>query len=400
MSKISCRDVWIILAGYLAAIHVGKLSAVIPVLQQDLNLSFTQAGFSLALVQAAGMLFALCIGAFSEKMGLKRCLIMALIILGLSSLAGLWITQPATLYVLRFMEGIGFLTISLCAPAILKRTSRAETLNFKMGLWSSYMGIGVSLAVLTIPLLLEYLDWQTIWAILGCLCLVIAGMIKQYLNIEPVLVTQLHSFQAATENTSFWQIVKITLTHPPIICLAIIFACYSSQWITVTGFLPTLYVEQGLDLKRAGMLVSMVVLANLGGTFGAGMLLQQGYRPHPLLSTGFVAMLCSSCLVFAANSWLSFELQVVSAVLFSLIGGMIPTTVFAITLHYAPRAYAAAASVGVVLQISACAQFFIPTLSAALISATQYWANLAIITVCLSMLGMVMTAFLFKRYPK
>ncbi|MCP5773804.1 hypothetical protein NL389_28715, partial [Klebsiella pneumoniae] len=169
---------------------------------------------------------------------------------------------------------------------------------------------------------------------------------------------------------------------------------------TVTGFLPTLYVEQGLDLKRAGMLVSMVVLANLGGTFGAGMLLQQGYRPHPLLSTGFVAMLCSSCLVFAANSWLSFELQVVSAVLFSLIGGMIPTTVFAITLHYAPRAYAAAASVGVVLQISACAQFFIPTLSAALISATQYWANLAIITVCLSMLGMVMTAFLFKRYPK
>lgn len=147
------------------------------------------------------------------------------------------------------------------------------------------------------------------------------------------------------------------------------------------------------------MLVSMVVLANLGGTFGAGMLLQQGYRPHPLLSTGFVAMLCSSCLVFAANSWLSFELQVVSAVLFSLIGGMIPTTVFAITLHYAPRAYAAA-SVGVVLQISACAQFFILTLSAALISATQYWANLAIITVCLSMLGMVMTAFLLKRYPK
>ena len=40
------------------------------------------------------------------------------------------------------------LTISLCAPAILKRISRPETLNFKMGLWSSYMGVGVSLAVL------------------------------------------------------------------------------------------------------------------------------------------------------------------------------------------------------------------------------------------------------------
>src|SRR5690606_31907889 len=157
-SKISIRDLWIILAGYLAAIHVGKLSAVLPILQQDLGLSFTQAGFSLSLVQGAWMLFALCIGALSEKVGLKRCLILALIILGLSSMAGLWIQHVAALYFFRFTEGIGFLTISLCAPAILKRISRAATLNFKMGLWSSYMGVGVSLAVFTIPMLLEYLS--------------------------------------------------------------------------------------------------------------------------------------------------------------------------------------------------------------------------------------------------
>ena len=398
MSKISIRDLWIILAGYLAAIHVGKLSAVIPILQQDLGLSFTQAGFSLSLVQGAGMLFALCIGALSEKVGLKRCLILALIILGLSSMAGLWIQHVAALYFFRFTEGIGFLTISLCAPAILKRISRAETLNFKMGLWSSYMGVGVSLAVFTIPMLLEYLSWQSIWAILGSLCLLIAVMIKRYLYIEAVTPVQPNRPQAGTENTSFWQIIKVTLTHPPILCLAIIFACYTSQWITVTGFLPTLYVEHGIDLKVAGALVSMVVLANLGGTFGAGMLLQGGWKPKTLLSTGFIAMLCSSLLAFAASSWLSFELQFVSAVLFSLIGGMIPTTIFAITLRYAPRANAAAASVGLVLQVSACGQFFVPPLSAALISTTQQWAHIATVTACLSILGILMTLLLFKRY--
>ncbi|WP_159516491.1 MFS transporter [Acinetobacter sp. 18QD2AZ41W] len=400
MSKISIRDLWIILAGYLAAIHVGKLSAVIPILQQDLGLSFTQAGFSLSLVQGAGMLFALCIGALSEKVGLKRCLILALIILGLSSMAGLWIQHVAALYFFRFTEGIGFLTISLCAPAILKRISRAETLNFKMGLWSSYMGVGVSLAVFTIPMLLEYLSWQSIWAILGSLCLLIAVMIKRYLYIEAVTPVQPNRPQAGTENTSFWQIIKVTLTHPPILCLAIIFACYTSQWITVTGFLPTLYVEHGIDLKVAGALVSMVVLANLGGTFGAGMLLQGGWKPKTLLSTGFIAMLCSSLLTFAASSWLSFELQFVSAVLFSLIGGMIPTTIFAITLRYAPRANAAAASVGLVLQVSACAQFFVPPLSAALVSTTQQWAHIATVTACLSILGILMTLLLFKRYAQ
>lgn len=398
MSKISIRDLWVIVAGYLAAMHVGKLSAVIPVLQQDLGLSFTQAGFSLSLIQGAGMFFALVIGAVSEKIGLKRCLIGALIILGLSSIAGFWIQQAAALYFFRFTEGIGFLTISLCAPAILKRISRPETLNFKMGLWSSYIGVGVSLAVLTIPLLLEYLSWQSIWAILGSLCLIIALMIKQYLHFDSAHPMQPTSIQKPTESASFWNIVKVTLTHPPILCLAIIFACYASQWTTVTGFLPSMYVENGLDLKVAGMLASMVVVANLGGTFGAGMLLQRGWKPKTLLSMGFIAMLCSSVFAFAASSWLLFELQFLSAVLFSLIGGMIPTTVFAITLHYAPRANAAAASVGLVLQFSACSQLLIPPFSAALVSATHNWANIATVSVCLSILGILMTLFLFKRY--
>jgi len=260
------------------------------------------------------------------------------------------------------------------------------------------MGVGVSLAVFTIPMLLEYLSWQSIWAILGSLCLLIAVMIKRYLYIEAVTLVQPNHPQAGTENTSFWQIIKVTLTHPPILCLAIIFACYTSQWITVTGFLPTLYVEHGIDLKVAGALVSMVVLANLGGTFGAGMLLQGGWKPKTLLSTGFIAMLCSSLLAFAASSWLLFELQLVSAVLFSLIGGMIPTTIFAITLRYAPRANAAAASVGLVLQVSACAQFFVPPLSAALVSTTQQWAHIATVTACLSISGILMTLLLFKRY--
>ncbi len=67
MSKLSIRDLWVILAGYLAAIHMGKLSVVLPILQKDLNLTLTQAGLSLSIVQGAGMLFALSIGAFSEK---------------------------------------------------------------------------------------------------------------------------------------------------------------------------------------------------------------------------------------------------------------------------------------------------------------------------------------------
>lgn len=400
MSKISSYDIWIILAGYLAAIHVGKLSAVIPILQKDLNLSFTQAGLSLSLVQGAGMLFALCIGAVSEKIGLKKCLIFALILLGMSSFAGLWIDHSISLYFFRFMEGIGFLTISLCAPAILKRLSTPETMNFKMGLWSSYMGVGVSLAILTIPVLLEWLSWQHIWALFGALCWLVALMIYHFLRYDDKQTTVTTKALSTSTSNSFLSIVKVTVTHPPILCLAVIFACYTSQWITLTGFLPSLYVSFNMDLKLAGILVSMVVLSNLGGTFGAGVLLQKGIAPFKLLQFSFLSLILCSWVVFSQPYWLIFELQYLCAILFSFIGGIIPTTVFANTLRYAPQVNAAASSMGLVLQISACAQFLVPPATAALVSSSHQWSNAAWVTVSLSTLGLLTSYYLFKIYTQ
>ena len=394
MSKISKDDLWIILAGYLAALNVGKLSPIIPILQQELALTFTQAALSLSLVQGAGMLFALSIGVFSEKVGLKRCFVLGIIILGISSLAGFFVENVISLYLFRFGEGIGFLTISICAPAILKRISSPQTLNFKLGLWSSYMGVGVSLAVLTLPIFLEWFTWQQIWAILGLVCLFTALMIQFFVKLEQ------NFSNSKTQSAHFFDILKVTITHPPVICLALIFACYTSQWITLVGFLPSLYVSEQIALKTAGMLVAVVVIANLVGTFSAGTLLQRGIKPTLLLNFGFISMLITSFMVFASKTWLGFEWQYLSAILFSLLGGLIPTTVFAITLNYAPQANAVAASVGLVIQISAFAQFIIPPLSAYLVSASQQWGNVAGVTGSLSVLGLLMVYILFHRYSK
>ena len=398
MPKLSLRDLWIILAGYLAAIHIGKLSVVLPILQKELHLTLTQAGLSISIVQGAGMLFALAIGAFSEKLGLKRCLIGGLTILGTSSIAGVWIDNIAMLYFFRFTEGIGFLTISLCAPAILKRISQPETISFKMGLWSSYMGLGVSIAVFTIPFILEFLRWQHIWVILGLLCFVSALLIQLFLNLDTTSSTVQTSVSSTQSSLS--QIIGTTLTHPPIICLALVFACYASQWTSVTSFLPSLYVENGLSLKMTGLLVSLVVVANLGGTFGAGMLLQKGWTTQMLLTIGFVGMFVTSILTFTTNSWLPFEIQFLNAVLFSMIGGVIPTTIFSMTLHYAPFASAAAASMGLVIQCSALVQFFVPPLSAAFVSATHTWASMSIVTSILCFIALSILFIFFKRYAK
>ncbi|ALH96215.1 CynX/NimT family MFS transporter [Acinetobacter equi] len=391
MSKISKQDIWIILAGYLAAINVGKLAPIIPILQNELDISFAQAGLSLSLIQGAGMLFALCIGAFSERIGLKLCLIVGLIILGISSIAGYFINTVFSLYLFRFGEGIGYLCITICAPAILKRISTSQSLNFKLGLWSSYMGGGVGFAILTIPLLLDYMTWQELWVILGCVSFFIAAMIQWCVTLkEEISISQ--------QNSSFLNILKITLTHPPVLCLAIIFSCYAGQWTTLVGLLPSMYVNDGLSLKTAGMLVSVVVLANLVGTFSGGSLLQRGISPSRLLNFSLISVLVANIIAFSTTKWLSFEFKYISAILSSLLGGLIPTTIFAITIQYAPRLNAIAASVGLVIQVSACAQLLIVPLSAFVVTKTQDWSSLAIISSCLCLLGLMMVYFLFQNY--
>ena len=50
-----------VLAGVSAALHVGKLSPALPVLQQVMGMSLLQAGFLLSLVQLAGLLFGLAV---------------------------------------------------------------------------------------------------------------------------------------------------------------------------------------------------------------------------------------------------------------------------------------------------------------------------------------------------
>ena len=167
------------------------------------------------------------------------------------------------------------------------------------------------------------------------------------------------------------------------------FACYTSQWITVTGFLPSMYVEHGIDLKVTGILVSIVVLANLGGTFWCRYIVTTWLETQDAIQYRIYSHAVQQLSGFAASSWLMFDLQFISAVLFTDWWNY-PDHCFAITLQHAPHANAAAAS----------AQFFVPPLSAALVSITQNWAYIAAVTASLSILGILMTLLLFKRYAQ
>ncbi|WP_326518251.1 MFS transporter [Acinetobacter sp. CAAS 2-6] len=388
-SKWMSKDLWIIVAGFVAAMHIGKLPPAVPVLQAELGISLVQAGFLLSLVQGAGMLFALTLGSYTEKIGLKRCIVLGLLLLSIGSYLGSRSHSINLMLMLRVIEGFGFLIVTLSAPALIRKLVPMEKLHVRMGLWSAYMGGGMGISLFITPFLLPYWGWQGVWSGLAVLSAVLAIII---VKVIPHLPTQQH------EQVPVAELIKMTLQHPPAWILAGIFGVYAGQWLSLVGFLPTIYQQNQLSLQLAGALTACVTIANAVGTFICGLLLQQGLLPKTLVQSGFVVMMLCTLGFYLFKDQLPFLLQYALVFGFSLFGGLVAAIVFSQALRFAAQPIAISTTVGLVLQFSATSQFVLPPTVAVIVSTTQSWFWVGILMAVFSIIGILLSQRLFSRY--
>lgn len=380
------KDLLIIIAGFVAAMHIGKLPPVIPVLQQQLGISLIQSGLLLSLVQGAGMCFALLIGSYTQRLGFKRCIMLGLALLVAASAIGSFAQSVSLLLILRVIEGFGFLLVTLTGPAFIRQLVPLEQISSKMGLWSSYMGGGMGIALLVAPWIITQFGWQAVWLSFAGLTFVLMLIIAW---LVPNPSQQLSS-------VSVLALIKDTLKHPSAWLLALIFGTYAGQWFALVGFLPTIYVQNNISAQLAGALTASVAIANAVGTFGCGLMLQRGFQAKTLVQVGFVVLILCSLSFYLFKDQLPFILQYLSVFSFSLFGGLVAAIVFAQAIHFAPHQAAISTTVGLVLQCSAISQFLLPPVIALTVDQTQTWVWAGVIMASLSGLGILLSRRLFK----
>lgn len=384
----------VVLSGIVAATHIGKIPPAIPVLREALGLSLVEAGFLISCVQIAGMFVGVLAGLAADAIGPRRSVITGQMLLAGCGLAALAATRPVELLVLRALEGLGFLLCILPAPGLIRRLVPAHRLAFHLGLWGTYMGTGTALILVAAPLLLDNLHWNGLWGCLGGLSAVAAFAVHQWIPPDPA--------DAKTAPERRWthdarQRLTLTLTRFAPWCIALIFAMYALQWISVVGFLPYLYREAGLSGQTAGTLTALACLVNITGNLSAGRLLQRGIAPRHLLHTGFLTMALMCFLAFspstAAHTWLRY----LAVLLFSAVGGLIPGTMFSLAVHAAPNEHTVATTVGWMQQCAACGQFAGPPLVAWLAAQSGGWHHTWLVTGAASLIGMALASRLRLR---
>ncbi|MDR3451772.1 MAG: MFS transporter [Rhodoferax sp.] len=383
----------VILAGVSAALHVGKLPPAIPVLRDALGVTLVQAGFLLSLVQLAGMTLGLAVGLAADGLGLKRSMVTGLLVLSAAGALGGWAHDAPTLLALRAVEGFGFLLATVPAPSLIRLLVAPRRLPVMLGLWGTYMPFGAAVALLLGPVLIGATSWQTWWWGLAATSFAMALWLAQAVPADR------HRHAAAGLGASpsgaghGWpQRLRQTLTARGPWLVAFSFSVYSGQWLAVIGFLPSIYAQAGFSGAATGALTALAAVINMVGNIASGRLLQRGVRPRVLLYAGFATMGLGTVAAFAElhGSGLPPLLRYAAVLLFSMIGGVIPGTLFSLAVKLAPTERTVSTTVGWMQQWSSFGQFVGPPLVAWVASRMGGWQWTWAVTGACSLLGLVL----------
>jgi predicted MFS family arabinose efflux permease len=253
------------------------------------------------------------------------------------------------------------------------------------------MPTGTALALLAGPWVIGALGWQALWGALAVAAGAMAAWVMFSVPADNQATAAPLTPHATSHTDSAWpERLRLTLSTPGPWLVALAFAMYSSQWLAVIGFLPSVYAQAGLAGPWVGVMTALVCAANIVGNVGAGHLLHRGLTTRQLLHAGFVSMAVAAFLAFNPLTEGLPVLRYVAVVLFSAMGGLVPGTLFSLAVRVAPSERTVSTTVGWMQQCSSTGQFLGPPLVAWVAAQTGGWHWTWLVTGAASLVGLLL----------
>ena len=352
-------------AGVLSGLQVGKAPPALPLMRIELGLDLVTAGWVTSVYYGVGALCGVLAGLAADALGPRRLLFAGLLSMGGGSLLGAYANGGTALLLTRFLEGLGFVAVTVTAPKIIAAAATPADRSLAFGIWGTYMPVGMTVALLLSPTLLAAWGWQGLWlanaGLIGLFALACAWGLRP--RRWPA------DFTAAGID---WPGVRATLARPGPWLFGLCFGLYTMQWIAVMAWLPTFLVEtQGQSIEGASAYTALVVFMNVLGNLAAAWLMKHGTARWALIMTAFLFMAATGALIFAPFT--PDGLKVVLAMVFSGVGGLLPASALAGAAQHAPTRGQIAMSGGFVVQGAACGSLIGPPVMAAIVGALGDW---------------------------
>ncbi len=304
------------LAGTMAEFSVPPVTSIF---QSHMHVTAVSAGFLMSVFAFATLLTALPAGMVVHKFGAKIPAMVGLVL----SAAGALLVAGAYfdvnfLYLLgaRFLSGMGFGLISVAAPAAISQEVPSNKLSAAMGIWATWVPAGSVVMFVLAPRLISTASVLPLVAVL--VAADAAALIALiFLPLHQHHVESDHHPTGGVSGT-FWKAMIWT---------GIGFACFTFDFFAFNTWLTTFLLQQyRVALIAAGLIGAGVSVLNALFNLVSGW--QLG-RPKVPWGLGFILPAWLLPVVWVLTPQMGFSLMLLMIAFIGILGGVIPTLVFA-----------------------------------------------------------------------
>jgi MFS family permease len=367
-----------LLAGVIAAGHVGKLPPALPSIRSELGLDIVTAGWLASLFSLTGLLTGIFVGAVADRLNHWRLAIAGLVLMAISGLAGALSATGEQLIISRFFEGVGFLAIVVAAPSIIARSTEGRRRRTALGLWPAYMPAGVSLMILAAPLVLRAGGWRGLW--IAVVLLATAGAGAKWLVGEDKT-----GARAAAAGLPIWQNICAGAARLGPWLIGACFALYGAQLYAIITWLPTFLIdERGEAPAAAAALTAAMVVANGACNLLGSWLLYRGAAPWAMMAVSGAIMTATALGAF--TGWIPDLARYACSVALCGAGGVVASATFAAAPVFAASPAQLGIINGILVQASGLAQFVGPMALAGAVAKFGRWESVVWVMVAANVL--------------
>lgn len=224
------RNQWVIVSvvwfAYLQSfMHRVSYSAVLPVIMKDVGISFAGAGSLLAAYMFAYSLLQAPSGPLTDRLGYERLVPWFLLVMAVGMLSFSFVTDLVQALVARVLMGVGGAMMFIPGLRLLAESFAKETRGTVIGAFSTAIGIGPLVALVTMPVLEQFFGWRGSFIVMTIPVLVAAALVKFKIKslrgppkvnsdiIEAKRTASGHSYLTILSNRQVWLISVSTLLY-------------------------------------------------------------------------------------------------------------------------------------------------------------------------------------------
>ncbi|WP_329662578.1 CynX/NimT family MFS transporter [Geminicoccus sp.] len=353
---------WLYLMGVIAAAQLGKMSALLPLIQADLMLGLTTAALVVSLLELGGATIGLMAGRAIARIGYRRALLAGIALLALAGLGEGLAGGAVSLLAWRVVEGVAYLAVVIAAPLLIMQTALPNQRGVALALWSSFVPVGLALGAILSGIVADLWSWRG--ALVGGSAIAFAAAICTLLlpigRHGPVAAPM---SRPARPGPAAW---KLTMA----------FGCYTAFEVGLLALLPIFLVDRaGASTSAAGLVTGIASFVTVLGSFVAAW--QAHARRGQRLSMVVAIILPAAMLFLVFQDAPVPAVAATAAIVLNAISGIFPGLAFAMLPQVARTDRELASANGLFTQFGAAGSLLGPPLFAACAGSFGWWAAAA-----------------------